>query len=82
MPHPLKTIKFLTSPLQGESHSLEGVSPVWPLLPGKAIKATLFYFTQNSVSKFLLLFGTDEQWLSFHESPSGQSVRELTLWVS
>ena len=82
MPCPLKSIKVLTAPLQGESHSLAGISPVWLLLPGKAIKATLFYFTQNSVSEFLLLFGTNEQWLSFQESPGRQLVRELTLQVS
>ena len=27
------------------SYNLEGISPLWPLLPGKAIKVTLFYFT-------------------------------------
>ena len=31
-------------------HSLEGLSSLWPLLPGKAIKATLFYCTQNCLS--------------------------------
>ena len=31
----------------------------WPPLPGKAIKAALFYFTQTSVSVFL--FSTSEQ---------------------
>ena len=38
------------------SHSLNGIRPLWPPLPGKVIKATLFYFTQNSVS--MVLFGT------------------------
>ena len=49
------------NPLQGGTHSSEGISPLWPPLPGKAIK--LFYFTQNSVSTFL--FGTGEQKPSF-----------------
>ena len=46
-------------PLQGGAHGLQGMSPLGPPLPGKAIKATLFFFTQNSVSLFL--FGTGEQ---------------------
>ena len=50
-------------PLQGGPYSLEGISPLWPPVPGKAIKAALFYFTQNSVSEFL--FGTGEQRPSF-----------------
>ena len=49
-------------PLQGGSHSLKSICPLWPPLPGKAIKA-LFYITQNSVSMFLC--GTSEQRLSF-----------------
>ena len=32
-------------PLQGGSQSLEGISSLWPPLPGKAIKAILLYFT-------------------------------------
>ena len=28
-------------PLQGGSHNVEGISPLWPPLSGKAIKATL-----------------------------------------
>ena len=35
--------------LQGGSPSLQGFSPLWPPLPGKAIKTSLYYFTQNSV---------------------------------
>ena len=41
--------------LQDGSHILEGISPVWSPLPGKAIKATLFYLTQNCVSTFLFI---------------------------
>ena len=37
-------------PLQGGSQGLQGISPLWPSLPGKAIKATFFCFTQTSVS--------------------------------
>ena len=50
-------------PLQGGTHSLEDVSPLWPPLSGKAIKATLFYLTPNSVSSllFAFLFGTGEE---------------------
>ena len=43
----LNTIKLLTIPLQGGSHSLECISPLWPPLPGSTIKVTLFYFTPN-----------------------------------
>ena len=35
-------------PHQGESHSLKAISPLWPPLPGKAIKASLV-LTQNFV---------------------------------
>ena len=31
-------------PLQGETHSLEGISQVWPPLPGKTIKLFKMYF--------------------------------------
>ena len=55
----LNTMKLLTIP----SHGLEGIGPLWPPLPGKAIKATLFYFVQNSVSAFL--FSISDQGLSF-----------------
>ena len=41
--------------LQDGSHILEGISPVWRPLPGKAIKASLFYLTQNCVSTFLFI---------------------------
>ena len=53
MPYSLNTIKLPMAP-----STLEGISPLRPPLPGKAIKATLFYFAQNSISPFLL--GTDE----------------------
>ena len=45
-------------PLQGGSPRLQG--PLWPPLPGKTIKATVYYFTQNSV--------TSEHRLSFCNS--------------
>lgn len=50
-------------PLQGGSNSFEGISPLWPSFPGKATKATVFYFTPNSVSA--LLFSTSEQRMNF-----------------
>ena len=31
-------------PLQGETHSVEGISQVWPTLPGKTIKLFKIYF--------------------------------------
>jgi len=67
--HALLLEHYKTPPysLQGESHGLQGISPLWPLLPGKAIKATLFYFTENSVSMFL--FGIGEQRPSFYKTP-------------
>ena len=46
-------------PFQGGSHCLQGMSPLWPSLPGKVIKATLFCF----ISMFL--FSTVEQRPSF-----------------
>ena len=48
------------SSLQGGSPSLQGLSPLCSPLPVKAIKASLYYFTQNSV--------TSEQKLSFCNS--------------
>ena len=39
---------------QGKTHSTEGTRPLWLPLPSKAINSSLFYFTQNSVSKHLL----------------------------
>lgn len=39
-----KTLHYF---LQWGSHSFEGFSPLWSPLLGKAIKATLFCFTQN-----------------------------------
>ena len=55
------------SSLQVRTHSLEGRRPLWPPLPGKAIKLFLFSFTQNSVSAFL--FGTGAQRPSFSSTP-------------
>ena len=49
--HALRLEQYKTPhyPLQGGSHGLEGIRPPWPSLPGKAIKATFFYFTKNSL---------------------------------
>ena len=63
---PLEHYKTPHCTLQGGSHGLQGISPLWPPLPGKAIKATVCYFTRNSVSAFL--FGTSELRLSFGNS--------------
>ena len=41
-------------PCPARPHGLRGVGPLWPPLSGQAVKATLFHFTQNSVSTFLL----------------------------
>ena len=40
------------NPLQGGTHSLEGISPPWPPFAWQSNKAVLSYFTQNSVSDF------------------------------
>lgn len=45
--------------LQSGSLSLEGISLLRPPLPGRVIKAPLFYFTLKSVSEFL--FGTGKE---------------------
>jgi len=37
----LECYKTPHSPLQGGSHGLQGISPLWPPLPAKAMKATL-----------------------------------------
>ena len=50
-----------SSPMEGTVLSL-----LWPLLPGEAIKAIFFSFTQNSVSAFL--FGSGGQRSSFSSS--------------
>ena len=63
-PDSLNTIKLSTAP-----SSLEGINPLQPPLPGKAIKATLFYFAQNSISAF--------QW-GTGEPSSGNRV--IPLW--
>ena len=42
------TIKLPTV-LPNGGHSLKGISLLWPPLPGKAIKAIFFSFTQNSL---------------------------------
>ena len=44
-PRSLNTIKIPHYPLQGGTHSSEGTSPLWPPLPGKAIK--LFFSTSS-----------------------------------
>ena len=56
---PLKHYKTPHYLLQGGSHGLQDISRLCPPLSGKAIKAILFYFTQNAVSVFL--FSTREQ---------------------
>ena len=62
-PWSLNTIKLLlTIHPQGESHSLEAVSPLWPPLPRKAIKAPLVLHPKLFS---MLLFGNSEQRLSF-----------------
>ena len=65
-------------PLQGGSYNLEGSSPLWPPLPGKAIKSTLFYFIQNSGSAFL--FSTGEQRLSFGNKRTSNR-RKKRKWI-
>ena len=42
------TLENSSLPPPGWVNSLEGISPRWPPLPGKALKAVLFYFIQNS----------------------------------
>lgn len=77
IPCSLNTVKFLTtSPgwvtikLLTTLYSPEGIRPSWSPLHGKAIKATLFYFTQILV--WMFIFGTGKQRLSlateFHSS--------------
>ena len=45
----LENYKTPHYPLQSGSHNLKGISPLWSPLPGKAVKATLLYFTQQSL---------------------------------
>ena len=52
-----------TPPPKGEKHSFEGISPLWPSLPGKARKLFLFYVPQTLVSVFLCC--ASEQRLGF-----------------
>ena len=61
----LSTINILTAPLEGGSHSLGGISLLWPPFPCKAMKATLFYLSKTVSS---LLFSTNEQRQSFSNS--------------
>ena len=65
-PHPWPiVVKLLTNHSQLKHTGFEGISPLCPPLPGKAIK--LCYFTQNSVSR--IQFGTVAQRLSLgHQS--------------
>ena len=44
------TIKLLTTHLQGGTHSFEGISPLWPPLPAKAIKL-LFSTSPKTLSR-------------------------------
>ena len=37
----------------------EGISPLWPSLPGKSNKAILFYFTQNCLQDLIQFWGTE-----------------------
>ena len=64
--------------LQGGSHGFEGIHPLWPPLPGKAIKTILFYFTKNSVSMFR--FGTGEHGPSFCNKLSLSVSSENSWW--
>ena len=61
----LEHYKIPHHPFHDGSHSLQGISPLYTPLPGKAIKASLFYFTENSVS--MPLFGTCEERLSLNK---------------
>ena len=76
-PCSLNTIKLLTNPSMVGHTVFRALVHCWPPLPGKAIKATLFYFTQNSVSVFL--FSTDEQRLSFSNIMSFKTALDLGL---
>ena len=53
-------------------HSLQGISLLWPPLPGKALKVIFFSFIQNSVTTFL--FGTRWKRLSFDNSTVTQEA--------
>ena len=55
-------------PHQGGSHGLQGISPLWPPLPSKAIKAAHFCFSQNSVC-FYLAPETESRTLATTERP-------------
>ena len=70
--------------LSQRGHSLQGISLLWPPLPGKAVKLS-FSFTQNTVSAFL--WGTSGQRLSFGNNTderrmSVRYVRAGKNWVS
>ena len=67
----INTIKLLTTHSRA-GHSLEDISLLWPPLPDKSIKTTLFYFTQIFVSTFL--FNTGE-----HSSGFDNRYKILTL---
>ena len=64
----LNTARLFTTSFRA-GVSFEGISLLWPPLPGKAI---LFYFTQNAVSQFLC--GTSEQRLSSGNMTSSYST--------
>ena len=63
-------------------HSLEGLSTLWPLLPGKAMKATLFF----AAPKTMFLFGISEQRLSSGNRILGTRLGltggQVALWSS
>ena len=64
-----KLITYYKNPdyvLQGGSHGFEGISPLWPPLPGKAIKKkTILFFTSPKTLVSMFLFGTGEHRPSF-----------------
>ena len=67
----MNTIKLLTTHSRA-GHSLEDTRLLWPRLPDKSIKTTLFHFTQIFVSTFL--FNTGE-----HSSGFNNRYKILTV---
>ena len=74
----LECYKIPHYPPQGRSHSLEGISPLWPPLPGKVIKV-FFSVSPTHPNKLLNLYGWDGrsylQWINLCKV----SVRRLTI---
>ena len=66
-------LRLLSHP--GGTHRLEGIALLCPPLPGKAVKAALFYITQTSVSAFL--FSTTTNPLSSLSNNAAPSPLEL-----